>query len=258
MHRLGLNHGGYHGEIPDVDRILSDLWAGSGPDWQRTQVEAAMGRTLSFLTRPARGNPQAPNIYLSAGIHGDEPAGPLALLELVRDQALPPDANLWICPCLNPTGCRIGTRENADGIDLNRDYKHLRSAEIRAHVDWLRQQPDFDLTILLHEDWEAAGFYLYELNPEGGPSLAEGMVAAAGLVCPVDQAAIIDGRETRAPGIIRPVLDPASRPEWPEAIWLAQNRTRVSYTLEAPSDYPMEARTAALKAAVRHAIASLA
>ena len=137
-------------------------------------------------------------------------------------------------------------------MDLNRDYKHLRAPEIRAHVAWLEQRPHFDLTLCLHEDWEAHGFYLYELNPDRQPSLAEKMVAAARAVCPIDHSALIDGREARE-GIIRPVLDPALRPEWPEAFYLFQHKTRLSYTLEAPSDFPLPMRVAALVRAVRAA-----
>ena len=53
-----------------------------------------------------------------------------------------------------------------------------RSAEIRAHAAWLRNQPNFDVTLCIHEDWESKGFYLYELNPTGRPTLADAMIAA--------------------------------------------------------------------------------
>jgi hypothetical protein len=46
-------------------------------------------------------------------------------------------------------------------------------------------------------------------------------------------------------------VDPLSRPQWPEALWLLRNKTRHSYTLEAPSDFPLAARVAALATAVR-------
>ena len=46
-------------------------------------------------------------------------------------------------PCLNPDGFMLNTRGNADGIDLNRDYRHLETDEITAHVRWLERQPKF-------------------------------------------------------------------------------------------------------------------
>jgi hypothetical protein len=41
------------------------------------------------------------------------------------------------------------------------------------------------------------------------------------------------------------------RPQWPEAFWLLTHKTRHSYTLEAPSDFPLETRVNALVTAVR-------
>src|SRR6185369_4856534 len=131
----------------------------------------------------------------------------------------------------------------------NRDYLHLHSSEMRAHVAWLERQPPFDACLCLHEDWESHGFYVYELNPEARPSLAEPIVAAAEKVCPIDLSEIIAGRPAKN-GIIRPNLDPRSRPQWPEAFWLINHKTRLSYTLEAPSDFPLGTRVNALVAGV--------
>ena len=56
-------------------------------------------------------------------------------------------------------------------------------------------------------------------------------------------------------GIIRPNLDPHSRPQWPEAFWLLTHKTRLSYTLEAPSDFPLNVRINALVNGVNAALA---
>ena len=79
------------------------------------------------------------------------------------------------------------------------------------------------------------------------------MVEAVATVCPIDLSPLIEGREARG-GIINPNLDPASRPQWPEAFWLLQNKTRQSYTLEAPSDFPLPTRVDALVAGVNAAL----
>jgi len=158
-----------------------------------------------------------------------------------------------LLPCLNPTGFPLNRRENAEGVDLNRDYRHLQTGEIRAHVAWLEKQPQFDLTLCLHEDWESHGFYVYELNPDHRPSRAEKMIAEVAKVCPIDLSEVIEGRPAQG-GIIRPDLDPAKRPQWPEAFYLITNKTRQSYTLEAPSDFPLSMRVAALVAGVRVAL----
>jgi predicted deacylase len=206
---------------------------------------------FTALRRPAF--PPRKRLYISTGIHGDEPAGPLAMRQLIEEDRWPNDAALWVCPCLNPTGFPLNQRENSQGIDLNRDYRHFQSAEVRAHAAWLERQPGFDVALCLHEDWEAQGFYLYELNPDSRPSFAEKMVEAAGKVCPIDLSSRIEGREAHH-GIIRPKINLAERPQWPEAFYLITHKTRLSYTLEAPSDYPLSTRVAALVAAVRAAL----
>jgi hypothetical protein len=40
------------------------------------------------------------------------------------------------------------------------------------------------------------------------------------------------------------------RPDWPEAIYLSQNHTRLSYTTETPKPFPLAQRVAAQIAAV--------
>ena len=238
--------------------MLADVHdAASRCGWQIQSLTAAPGIEITALHRPAPETARAPvRIYLSAGIHGDEPAGPLAAQQLIEEDRWPRHCELWFCPCLNPTGFPRGTRESAAGVDLNRDYLQLQTPEIRAHVGWLEQQPRFDLTLGLHEDWEAKGFYLYELNPSRAPARSRAMLAAVADVCPMDPSPMIDGRPADA-GLIQPDLDPAQRPQWPEAFWLVMNRSPLSYTLEAPSAFPMATRVAALVAGVRAALSTV-
>jgi hypothetical protein len=158
-----------------------------------------------------------------------------------------------LVPCLNPLGFMSNRRENREGIDLNRDYLNPQSSEVRAQIAWLEKQPRFDLCLCLHEDWEAHGFYLYELNPDEQPSRAECIIAGVAKVCPIDRSEIIEGRTARE-GIIRPNLDPRTRALWPESFWLLQHKTRLSYTLEAPSDFPLAMRVQALVAGVNAAL----
>ena len=209
------------------------------------------GCPLLALTKRTPG-PRA-RIYLSSGIHGDEPAPPLALLAMIEDGELDDRANWFVNPLLNPAGLARGIRENAAGLDLNRDYKDLQSPEIQAHVRWLRRQPNFDVTLAVHEDWESTGYYLYELNPEKRPSLAEPMIQAVSAVCEIDHSPLIDGRESKA-GILRPVSDPLLREKWPESIYLRANHTTLTYTIESPSAFPLEKRVAAHRVALQTAI----
>ncbi len=222
---------------------------------QRFQVDhfgAVEGVPLLGLSRRTPG--VKPRIYLSAGIHGDEPAPPLALLDWL-ERGWFDDRAVWLlCPLLNPAGLARGARPNAGGIDLNRDFKAPRSAEITAHVAWLGRQPLLDLAICLHEDWESTGFYLYELNALGRPSPARAMLEAVARVCPIETATVIDGRPVDEPGIIRPIADPLLRETWPESIYLRHQHARLGYTIESPSSRPLPQRIAALQQAVAVAV----
>jgi predicted deacylase len=259
VQKLGKNHGGYHGETIDIRAVLREVEFAAQPrGWTAEVFHEAAGIKLTALHRKSeiRNQKSEVRIYISAGIHGDEPAGPLAALRLIGEDRWPQNAEIFLLPCLNPVGFTLNTRGNSSGIDLNRDYRHLETEEVSAHIRWLERQPNFDVTLCLHEDWESHGFYIYELNPDGHAPLAEKMVAAVSRVCPVDFSEIIEGREAKG-GIIRPRLDPATRPQWPEAFWLLQNKTRRSCTLEAPSDFPLATRVNALVTGVNAALAEL-
>jgi protein MpaA len=248
---------GYSGETIGIDAVQRDcVVAAQAHGWNIEEIHARPKLILG-LTRPApREAPPALRVYISTGIHGDEPAGPLAARILLQDNAWPPGVELCLCPCLNPTGFAQNCRENRDGLDLNRQYLAPQAEETLAHIAWLKRQPPFDLCLCLHEDWEAHGFYLYELNPDRLPSLAEAIIGRVAQVCPIDRSQTIEGRPAQN-GIIRPDLDPRSRPQWPEAFFLITHKTRLSYTLEAPSDFPLSVRVAALVAAVTTALDSL-
>ena len=263
MQRRHQNHNGYHGETIDIHAVVNEAAAvAMAQGWTGETFLQAPEFQLTAWHRPAQagsGRGQHSEgirrIHISTGIHGDEPAGPLAALRLLRENIWPAHCEIFLVPCLNPAGFVRNRRENAGGLDLNRDYLNPKSSEIQAHVAWLQRHSPFDLSLALHEDWEANGFYLYELNPHNEPSAAEVMVAAASGVCPIDLASVIEGREAKN-GIIRPTLDPRARPLWPESFWLIQHGTRHAFTLEAPSDFPLAVRVDALVAAVQAALAN--
>jgi protein MpaA len=255
--RLRKNISSYLGETIDIEAVLSDCVAAARTHgWSVEEIPVPEKPSLFALTRCSSGNRiHGPRIYISTGIHGDEPAGPLAARQLLQENQWPESASLSLIPCLNPTGFRLNRRENDEGADLNREYLNTKAPEILAHIKWLSRQDSFDLCLCLHEDWESDGFYVYELNPDNRPSLADHIVAQVSEVCPVDLSEMIEGRPAQN-GIIRPSVDPRSRPQWPEAFYLLTHKTRLSYTLEAPSDFPLPTRVAATVTAVRAALAA--
>lgn len=249
MKPLGKNDGKYCGETIDIHKILAEIYAEADTrGWKLENILQAGSLNISALKR---GVPHAKHtLYISTGIHGDEPAGPLSVLQLMKEDRWPDGTDMIVCPCLNPTGFEKNTRESSMGLDLNRQYLNPEAPEVKAHIDWLKHQPQFDISMCLHEDWESKGFYVYELNPENRPSFCESIIKNVSAVCPVDMSPMIEGREAQG-GIIRPSLDPKTRPLWPEAFYLIQHKTRQSYTTEAPSDFPLPTRVAAEVAAVR-------
>ena len=200
------------------------------------------------------GGGNAARVYLSAGMHGDEPAGPLALLRLMEQGFFASNIAWTLCPALNPTGLARGTRENAAGIDLNRDYWQKRSIETQAHTLWLDACGMPDLFLSLHEDWETSGFYFYEINL--GPDVPERAARIIEAVKPwfhPEPGDDIDGHTPRTPGWIYHEAE-ADVPEgWPEAIFMAKRGCPLSFTFETPSHAALEARVAAHCAAVRAA-----
>ena len=256
VQKLGKNHDGYRGETVDIRAVLREVEMAAQMHGWTSEIfhEAGDFKWRALHRQPeVRSQNPASRIYISAGIHGDEPAAPLAALKLIQENRWPENAEILLLPCLNPVGFTLNQRGNIDKIDLNRDYRNPNAAETRAHIAWLERQPPFDLYLCLHEDWESHGFYLYEQNPDGKSSRAEKIIEAVKKVCPIDLSEIIEGR-TAHNGIIRPTVLPLERPDWPEAFYLITEKSRQGYTLEAPSDFPLATRVNALVAAVNAAI----
>jgi protein MpaA len=243
------------------------------------EVEAAAreaGWTIRYLsptpvgTRPwlekraskREGGKPPPRFYLSAGIHGDEIAGPLAVLEMLRQPDFFAPVDTTIFPILNPEGLSRALRGNHAGIDLNRDYRGARSSEVRGHLAVLPTLGRYDIAMMLHEDYEGTGAYLYELNEGPVPNLGRRIIAALGRHVPIDERPVIEEVEARGgiiqrADIIRKMGPIGNRPEWPEAIYLSLFHTNVSYTTETPMLQPLAQRVQAQIEAVRTVIEAL-
>lgn len=219
--------------------------------------EAKDGSPMIVAWRKPEGR-AALSIGVSAGIHGDEPAGPLALLHWLARGAPDPGVEWTIFPLLNPTGWDAGTRECSAGVDLNRDYHFLSQPEVRSHVEWLeRRGARFDWAVCLHEDWEAKGFYLYEVGLPEATRIGRGILRTVDGVLAVETAPEIDGMPS-VHGLIAPSGDLSRRGEtWPEALRLIRNHTPLCHTFETPSGVPLAKRMAAHIAGLRAGLAEL-
>ncbi len=215
-----------------------------------SRIFAKIGKyELPVLQR--EGPEAAPHVYLSAGVHGDEPAGTMALLDLLQKKAFPESLSFTLLPMLNPSGMEAGTRENAEGIDLNRDYgRTARSEEVRRHKKWMEGKR-FDLALCLHEDVDASGSYLYELRPLDLPSWAPWILSAMEPYTGIDPSEEIDGMPA-ANGLMAPppINLLAERPDLPEALLLFHHHTPRCYTFETPASQNIAPRIEAQKAAI--------
>lgn len=77
-------------------------------------------------------------VLILAGIHGDEAAGGPLALRLVRELEANPSwsagRRVLVIPAANPDGLARGTRHNARGVDLNRNFPaaNWRSGRVRG------------------------------------------------------------------------------------------------------------------------------
>jgi murein peptide amidase A len=127
----------------------------------------------SVQGRPIRlvhiGDPDAPRKVLVVGcIHGSERAG-LEVTRALRHAIPPAGTELLVLDTANPDGCAAGTRGNADGVDLNRNFpwgwrpltglfysgRHSSSEpETRAiEAMILRERPEVSIWFHQHLDW---------------------------------------------------------------------------------------------------------
>ncbi|MHC4973884.1 MAG: M14 family zinc carboxypeptidase [Planctomycetota bacterium] len=126
------------------------------------------------------------SVLILATIHGNEPAGTPLLRRLAENLATRPDLlegrRVILVPVANPDGYARGTRRNAKGVDINRNFKTANSRggaplsepESRALVGLLeRYRPAVVVTI--HQPLNCVDYD----GPAG--DLAKAMAAAGGL-----------------------------------------------------------------------------
>ena len=162
-------------------------------------LAAALASTLTF-GHSAQGRPlvaqrvgEGPARVLVVGsIHGDETAGH-AVLAALRRAGSPPGVELWLVRTVNPDGVRRGTRQNARGVDLNRNFARRwrgggrpfdtyhpgprafsepESQSVRRLVRRLRP----DVTVWYHQHLR-----LVNLSPGSNPALVRAYARRVGL-----------------------------------------------------------------------------
>ena len=226
-------------------RLLMQRWLDlvKGIPSLHTSTFCEAGSYPLMVVESERWDPLIPSVYLSAGIHGDEPASVEGLIRWAESFLRRRSAWNWqIFPCLNPWGLERNIRFDAGGRDLNRFYNTRKVPQVNAQLS-LMEGKRFDLAITLHEDYDARGFYLYEVasrlphSTNWGEDLCEKMAT----VIPPDVRTRIDGHPARG-GLIRRKVNPEMMKGHPEAFFLHFLHADRTFTLETPSEQSLPRR----------------
>lgn len=212
---------------------------------------------IIYLQSRRRGS--KPLIYLSTGVHGDEAGSAWGLLAWAeRNAEQLQTGNFLIFPCINPHGLRANTRLDQRGLDINRRF-HLDDDPLCGPWRELIRQKPPSIGICLHEDYDSAGCYVYELGHHPLP-LGPALLQACTSVIPVDPRPRIDGRSAKA-GLIRRSTVPPNLPGMPEAVVLWQLGCPLTLTFETPSELGLDARVQThadfVSAVIRHTVPAL-
>ncbi|MCH8157454.1 MAG: M14 family metallocarboxypeptidase, partial [Nitrospinae bacterium] len=194
---------------------------------------------------------------ISAGIHGDEPAGVETVCAFLESGKYRPFLDTWeltILPCINPYGFEHDTRENHEERDLNRLFKEKTPPLEVALAQSVVTSSSYDLTLELHEDCESSGYYLYEkARPPRGAGLGFRIIDAVKDLMPINMDAEIEGTPSDG-GVIHRLKDPEEMEWWPMALYALANGSTHCLTLETATHFPMQTRIDAHMTALETAL----
>ena len=256
---------------PPAYEELAAAWRALRPLGVRVREIACVGAPRTLLIAEL-GESNAAAMAISAGVHGDEPAAPWALLSIVRDGLLDPRYAYRIWPCLNPSGYRAGTRVNAEGDDVNRSFSRGGTTPEARAVFTANRDRKFAFALDLHEDYEADGCYVYEpLRPGFAPHFSDRVVHALdGAGLPVqdlderfdlgvptghDPSALY--RLARGTVLVDYEAEMKVFAGLPGSLALMYRGTPAALTFESPLPRPWDVRIAAHRVAVTAALAAL-
>ncbi|OGW27355.1 MAG: hypothetical protein A3K09_04460 [Nitrospinae bacterium RIFCSPLOWO2_12_FULL_47_7] len=203
------------------------------------------------------GNPK--RALISAGIHGDEPAGVDALCSFLKEQRYKPFIKEWeltFLPCINPSGYESGTRNNHAGKDLNRKFKVKHPPLEVKYVQSVFQEY-FELTLELHEDADSSGYYLYQAkNSIRKTRIGHQILDKVKDIIPINMNPMIEGMPAER-GVIKPPDDPRKMKWWPMAIYALAREAGCCLTLETATRFPLKYRVEAHQIAIETALKNL-
>jgi murein peptide amidase A len=241
--------------VRDYGEVVHRLDGLSRSGWRVKQVGEVWNYPWFTVERIVKQS--APVVFLSGGMHGEEPAGVEGVLQwLERHDWARWRVNWFVLPCINPYGWERNQRTNAQRRDINRQFRHSSAAPEAELIKGLVKNKEFLFSMEFHEDVDAAGYYLYELRREP-PFVGEKILRGVGKVIHINPDRIIDGRAATGRGLIRRQPDAAAlnlRQRWPMAYHLFLNCTGHVLGSETPVTVPLEQRARAHQVGLKTAL----
>ncbi len=199
------------------------------------------------LVKIVMGKENRKRALISAGIHGDEPAGVETICSFLEQNIFHQFSSEWeltLLPCINPTGFELHTRENHEGKDLNRLFKIDVSCPEILFVKNTFDRP-YDLDLELHEDVDTSGYYLYQkdLTPELGV-LGREILDGVEEVMELNPNNEIEGIAAER-GLISRLSSPGEMEWWPMAVYAHFKGCSHCFTLETSPKFSMKIRVEA-------------
>lgn len=125
-------------------------------------------------TTGAHDDPKKIRLVVTAGVHGEEPLGVSAALDLLTayasDSTLRSKVELVMYPALNPWGLANFSRVNRRGQNFYGGWRSERGYEVPRMLMRDLQGQRFDLALDLHGAWPFTKHYLIRTGPDGGLS----------------------------------------------------------------------------------------
>ena len=92
-------------------------------DFAATQLAVGTSIEGRPITADRYGTPGGRRVLVIGVIHGDEDAG-VAIIDELRERDVPDGVELWVIESMNPDGQADQNRQNANQVDLNRNFPH--------------------------------------------------------------------------------------------------------------------------------------
>ena len=246
------------GRVRDYSEIVQRLHALPRREWRVRQAAEIWGYPFFYLRR--RVAKDAPEILVTAGIHGEEPGSVAGVLRwLESGEWAQWNVNWSVLPCINPYGWERNQRRNAQQRDINRQFRDVTGCPEAELIKQLVKGRRYLFSLDLHEDVDATGYYLYELRQEP-PFIGERVVRAISRVIPINGEKLIDGNQATGFGLIRRAANLTvlrRRRRWPMAYHLFLNCTGHILGSETPVHFPLEQRATAHHMALRTAVQAI-